>query len=61
MGLSHLKREILLFDDTLLIDATQSYPVLQAVLVERKIQVKEPHLPRWVDEVLFLAERLQRK
>ena len=61
MGLSYLKREMLLLDDVILIDATGSYPMVEASVVARKIMAKKSMAPHWVDEVLFLVERLQRK
>ena len=61
MGLSYLKREMLLLDDVILIDATGSYLMVEASVVARKIMAKKSMAPHWVDEVLFLVERLHRK
>lgn len=61
MGLSYLKKEILSFDKARLIDMTSGLPKIKALLNHGKIQSKEPEAPRWVNEVLFLAERLQQK
>jgi predicted ABC-type ATPase len=60
MGLSYLKSEILLFDEAHLIDATEM-PKEMALLQSGKIISKEQNLPNWTKEVIFMAERLQKK
>ncbi len=61
MGLSYLKKEILSFDNVRLIDTTGSPPKVMAVLHQGKIISREQGAALWVNEVLFLAERLQQK
>jgi predicted ABC-type ATPase len=61
MGLSYLKKEILSFDDALLIDATDLPPKEMAIVHQGRVISKEQNAPKWVNEVLFLAERLQQK
>ncbi len=61
MGLSYLKKEILSFDSVRLIDTTGSPPKVMAMLRQGKIISREQGAALWVNEVLFLAERLQQK
>lgn len=59
IGLSYFKKEILSFDEVHLIDASHYPPRDVATLQKGRIISKVPDSPRWVNEVLFLAERLQ--
>jgi predicted ABC-type ATPase len=61
MGLSYLKREILSFDEAYLVDADRYPHKGMATLQNGKVMFKEQNAPKWVSEVLFLAERLQEK
>jgi predicted ABC-type ATPase len=61
MGLSYLKREILSFDDAKLIDMSDFFPKELAVLQQGKIIFRDPDVPSWVSDVLFLTDRLQQR
>jgi predicted ABC-type ATPase len=61
MGLTYLKKEILSLDEAHLVDGSGYPPREVATLQQGRIISKEPGLPKWVNEVLFLAERLQEK
>ena len=61
MGLSYLKKEILSFDEVHLVDAASYPPKDVAKLQLGRVVAKVQRPPKWVNEVLFLAERIQEK
>lgn len=61
MGISYLKKEILLFDEVLLIDTTEFPTKVMAIVRQGKIISTEQPLAFWVKEALSLAERIQQR
>ena len=61
MGLSYLKSKILIFKEAYIIDNSQETSKVMAVLNSGKIIQKEAGCPGWVEDVLFLAQRVQNK
>ena len=61
MGLTYLKGNLQLFQKAYLIDNSEETALVMAEINNGSIQSKEPNSPKWVSDVLYIAERLKNK
>jgi predicted ABC-type ATPase len=61
LSLSYLKSKILLFKTVYLIDNSFAYPRKMSEIVNNKIIFKEVNCPIWVNNVLYILERLSER
>lgn len=61
VGLSYLRGKIHIFKEVYLIDTTYQTTQLMAIIKNGLIEFKEPNSPKWVNDVLFITEKLQNR
>ena len=61
MGLTYLKSKIFIFKEVYLIDTTYDTAQLMTIIKDGKIELKNSNSPAWVNDVLFLFEKLMEK
>lgn len=61
MGLTYLKGKLHLFKKAYLIDNSSETALIMAELGDGFLLKKENHAPKWVNDLLFITERMTRK
>jgi predicted ABC-type ATPase len=60
-GLLYLKSRLHLFTETYIIDNSFEEPIEMAVLIKGRVITKNTDCPKWVDDLLYIAERIEKK
>ncbi len=60
MGLTYLKGSLQIFSKAYLIDNSEETALVMAELNNGALVNKDPHAPKWVNDVLYIVERMRK-